>query len=107
MLARAPDDAEFVNFLTALLLDADKPQDAVTILEDLRAQGKLSKENLYNNLYAAYRDLTRPIDAAAVMNEGLSKGVVKPSKDRYLQVGEAYYDSEMLTEALAGFRARG
>lgn len=104
VLAQAPDDAEFVNFLTALLLDADKPQDAVTILEGLRAQGKLGKENLYVNLYAAYRDLDRAKDAAAVMNEGLSSGVVKASKDRYLQVGEAYYDSEMLTEALAGFR---
>ena len=104
VLAQAPDDAEFVNFLTALLLDADKPQDAVTILEGLRAEGKLSKENLYINLYAAYRDLDRAKDAAAVMNEGLSSGVVRESKDRYLQVGEAYYDSEMLPEALAGFR---
>ncbi|MCB1610361.1 MAG: tetratricopeptide repeat protein, partial [Xanthomonadales bacterium] len=104
VLAQAPDDPEFVNFLTALLLDADKPQDAVTILEDLRAQGKLGKENLYVNLYAAYRDLERPKDAAATMSAGLSSGVVKETKDRYLQVGEAYYDAESLPEALAGFR---
>jgi predicted Zn-dependent protease len=104
VLAEAPDDAEFVNFLTALLLDADKPGDAMQLLEGLRAEGKLSKENLYVNLYAAYRDLERPKDAAAVMKEGLDKGIVKPSRDRYLQVGEAFYDSEDLVNALESFQ---
>jgi tetratricopeptide (TPR) repeat protein len=104
VLAEAPDDAEFVNFLTALLLDADKPGDAMQLLEGLRAEGKLSKENLYVNLYAAYRDLERPKDAAAVMKEGLDKGIVKPSRDRYLQVGEAFYDSEDLVSALESFQ---
>lgn len=104
VLAQNPEDAEFVNFLTALLLDAGKPQDAVTILEGLRAEGKLSKENLYINLYASYRDLDRAKDAALAMSEGLANGVVKESKDRFLQVGEAYYDSEAMTEALANFQ---
>lgn len=104
VLAAAPDDAEFVNFLTALLLDAEKPQDAVTILEGLRVQGKLGKENLYVNLYAAYRELERPKDAAAAMLEGLEKGIVAKTKVRYLQVGEAFYDAEELVSALSGFQ---
>lgn len=104
VLAQAPDDLEFVNFLTALLLDAEKPQDAITILEGLRSQGKLTKENVYVNLYAAYRDVEKPLDAAAVLGEGIDKGVVAKSRDRYLQVGEAYYDGEDLTNALVNFR---
>ncbi len=104
VLAAAPDDAEFVNFLTALLLDADKPQDALTILEGLRQQGKLAKENLYINLYVAYRDLERAKEGAAAMLEGIDKGIVGKTKDRYLQIGEAYYDSEDLPAALDAFR---
>lgn len=104
VLASSPEDAEFVNFLSALLLDAGKAQDAVTMLEALRSQGKLVKENLYINLYAGYRDLDRPKDAAAVMSDGITKGIVKESKDRYLQIGEAYYDSEELPVALENFR---
>lgn len=104
VLAAAPDDAEFVNFLTALLLDADKPQDALTILEGLRQQGKLTKENLYINLYVAYRDLERAKEGAAAMLEGIEKGIVGKTKDRYLQIGEAYYDSEDLPAALDAFR---
>jgi tetratricopeptide (TPR) repeat protein len=104
VLATAPEDAEFVNFLSALLLDAGKPADAVAMLEALRSQGKLLKENLYINLYAAYREMERPKDAAAVMSEGIGKGVVKESKERYLQIGEAYYDSEELPVALENFR---
>lgn len=104
VLAQTPDDPEFVNFLAALLLDADKTQESVTLLEGLRSQGKLVKENLYISLYAAYRDLEKPMDAALVMREGIDKGIVAPSKDRYLQIGEAYYDSEDLPNALENFR---
>lgn len=104
VLASNPEDAEFVNFLSALLLDAGKAGDAVAMLEALRSQNKLVKENLYINLYAGYRDLDRPKDAAAVMSDGISKGIVKESKERYLQIGEAYYDSEELPVALENFR---
>jgi len=104
VLAGAPDDAEFVNFLTALLLDAGKAQDAITLLEGLRSQGRLGKENLYINLYAAYRELERPKDAGAAMLEGLDKGIVVKTKVRYLQVGEAFYDAEELESALSAFR---
>lgn len=104
VLAKTPDDAEFVNFLTALLLDAEQPQEAVTILENLRTQGKLDKENLYVNLYAGYRDLDKPVDGAKLLSEGIEKGIVKPSRDRYLQIGEAYYDAEDLPNALTYFR---
>ncbi len=104
VLAKAPDDVEFVNFLSALLLDADKPQDAVTLLEGLRSQGKIAQENLYVNLYVAYRDVERPKDAAGAMREGVEKGVVKKTKDRMMQIGEAYYDGEDLTNALVFFR---
>lgn len=104
VLAKAPDDMEFVNFLSALLLDAEKPQDAVTLLEGLRSQGKITQENLYVNLYVAYRDVERPIDAAGAMREGVEKGVVKKTKDRMMQIGEAYYDGEDLTNALVFFR---
>lgn len=104
VLAKAPDDMEFVNFLSALLLDAGKPQDAVTLLEGLRSQGKIAQENLYVNLYVAYRDVERPKDAAGAMREGVEKGVVKKTKDRMMQIGEAYYDGEDLTNALVFFR---
>lgn len=104
VLAAAPDDAEFVNFLTALLLENDKPKDAFDILEGMRAQGKLNKENLYINLYVAYRDLDRAKDGAMVLKEGIDKGIVGKTRDRFLQIGEAYYDAEDLGNALDAFR---
>ncbi len=104
VLAANPEDAEFSNFLSALLLDAGKAQDAVNMLEAMRTAGKLDKENLYINLYAGYRELERPKDAAALLSEGITKGIVKETKDRFLQIGEAYYDSEELVTALDAFR---
>lgn len=105
VLAASPDDAEFVGFLSALLIDAGKPLDAVAELEKLRAAGKFEKESLYVNLAAAYRESDRPLEAAQVLQEGLDKGVVKPTRDRYQVVGEAYYDAEDLTKAVAAFRS--
>jgi predicted Zn-dependent protease len=104
VLAASPDDLEFVNFLTVLLLDAGQPQEAVTLLENLRSQSKFTQENLYLNLYVAYRDLEKPKDAAMAMREGIEKGVIKTSKDRMLQIGEAYYDAEDLPNAIDFFR---
>lgn len=104
VLAANPDDLDFVNFLTALLVDADQHAEAITMLEGLRSQGKMDKENLYNNLYVAYRETERSKAAAEVLLEGLNKGVVSPKKERYLQVGEAFYDAEDLPNALANFR---
>ena len=104
VLAENPDDAEFSNFLSALLLDAGKATEAVSMLEAMRAAGKLDKENLYINLYAGYRELDRPKEAAALMSEGITKGIVKETRDRFLQIGEAYYDSEELVTALDAFR---
>ncbi len=104
VLAAAPDDVEFVNFLTAVLLDSEKPQEALQLLEGLRQQGKLSTESLYVNLYVAYRDLERAKEGAAAMLEGLNSGVVAKTKDRYLQIGEAFYDAEDLPAALDAFR---
>ena len=104
VLAENPDDAEFSNFLSALLLDAGKAKEAVAMLEAMRAAGKLDKENLYINLYAGYRELDRPKEAAALLSEGITKGIVKETRDRFLQIGEAYYDSEELVTALDAFR---
>lgn len=104
VLAEAPDDAEFVNFLTVLLLGADKAQDAVTMLEGMRAKGQLTQENLYLNLYTGYRDLEKPKEAAEAMAEGIDKGIIPKSRDRFLQIGEAYYDAEVLSQALENFR---
>ncbi|GMU44681.1 MAG: tetratricopeptide repeat protein [Xanthomonadales bacterium] len=103
VLVTAPDDVEFVNFLTALLLDNDKPKEAFDILEGMRAQGKLDKENLYVNLFVAYRDLDRAKEGAVVLREGMDKGIVAKTKDRFLQIGEAYYDAEDLAHAHEAF----
>ena len=104
VLVSAPDDMEFVNFQSALLLEADKPQDALNLLEPLRAAGKLTKENLWINLHVAYADLERPKDAAAVLREGIDKGVIIKTGKLLLKIGETYYDSDDLVTALDYFK---
>lgn len=105
VVAKTPDDAEFVGFLSALLIDAGKPQDAAAELEKLRSAGKFDKESLFVNLAAAYRESDRPLDAAVVLQEGLDKGVVKATRERYQVVGEAYYDAQDPTKAIAAFKS--
>lgn len=103
-VAKNPGDPEFANFLTGTLLEAERPQEAVDFLNGLRAQGQLTTEAQYNNLYIAYRDLDKPKDAAMAMQEGIEKGVVKSTRERLLMVGEAYYDAEDLPNALTQFQ---
>lgn len=104
VMAQTPDDPEFANFLSALQIDAERPQEAVDFLEDMRARGQLARENLWVNLYRAYRDLEKPALAAAAIREGIEKGIVADSRERLMLVGEGYYDSEDLPNALDYFR---
>jgi tetratricopeptide (TPR) repeat protein len=104
VLAAQPDDLEFVNFQSALLLDAEKPQEALNLLEPMRAAGKLTKENLYINLHVAYADLDRPKDAAAVLREGIDKGIVVKTSKLLMKIGETFYDADDQVTALDYFK---
>ena len=90
-----PNDKRLLMNLASIYMQADQTDKAAALLEKLRAGGLLTEDKDYRNLYALYLNVEgREKEAAAVINDGLQKGVLKPDFQAYQALAQAYYFSE-------------
>lgn len=103
--AKSPTDKRAQLNLVAVYLQADKYDKAVTVLEKLRAAGQLTEDRDYRQLYAAYLNIEgKEKQAAAVIQEGLDKGILKPDHQSYLALAQSYYFSEQSAPAIDAYK---
>ena len=103
--AKSPTDKRAQMNLVAVYLQADKYDKAVTVLEKLRAAGQLTEDRDYRQLYAAYLNIEgKEKQAAAVIQEGLDKGILKPDHQSYLALAQSYYFSEQSAPAIDAYK---
>lgn len=105
-LARAnPDDKATLMNLSAIYLEADMFDKAAAVLADAKARGMLTEERDYQQLYRIYLNTEgKEAEAIAVIKEGLEKGILKPGHEVYNLMGQAYYFSDKIPEAIAAYR---
>ncbi|MBQ4855181.1 tetratricopeptide repeat protein [Rhodanobacter sp. B2A1Ga4] len=92
-----PGDPNALNNAVAVLMQAHKYPEAIQMMEKARADGKLSKDTQYVNLAKLYlitgQDSSDPAPNATkaqqVLEEGMSKGVVKPDAETYVLLGQS------------------
>lgn len=92
-----PDDPNALNNAVAVLTQAQKYPQAIQMLESARAAGKLTKDTQYVNLAKLYlisgQDSSDPAPnatkAGQVLEDGISKGVVKGDADTYVLLGQS------------------
>ncbi|WEN15513.1 tetratricopeptide repeat protein [Rhodanobacter sp. AS-Z3] len=92
-----PDDPSALNNAVAVLMQAHKYPEAIAMMEKARAAGHLTKDTHYINLAKLYlitgQESADPgpnaQKATAVLEEGISKGVLQPSADTYVLLGQA------------------
>jgi tetratricopeptide (TPR) repeat protein len=103
--AKNPGDKATLMNLSAIYAQADQYDKAIEVLERARKQGLLDEERDYRQLYALYLNADgREADGIAVINEGLTKGVLKPSAEVYIALGQAYYFSDKIKESIDAYR---
>lgn len=103
--AKSPADKRAQMNLAAAYLQAENYDKAAEVLERLRASGQLSDEREYRQLYSTYLNADgKEREAASVIAEGLQKGVLQPSHDTYLALGQAYYFSDQVEPAIEAYR---
>jgi hypothetical protein len=96
-LAANPSDPNALNNAVAVLMQAQKYPQAIQMMEKARTNGQLVKDTHYINLAKLYlitgqeSDDPAPnaIKAGQVLEDGMSKGVVKPSAETYVLLGQA------------------
>lgn len=92
-----PSDPNALNNAVAVLMQAHKYPEAIQMMEKARAEGKLSKDTQYVNLAKLYlvtgQESADPAPNATkaqqVLEEGMSKGVVKPDAETYVLLGQS------------------
>ena len=103
--AKSPNDKRAQMNLAAVYLQADKYDKAAGVLEKLRAAGQLTEDRDYRQLFATYLNMDgREKDAAAVIKEGLDKGILKPDHQAYLALAQSYYFSEQPGPAIDAYK---
>ncbi|AIF46359.1 tetratricopeptide repeat protein [Dyella japonica] len=111
-LASNPNDPNALNNAVAVLMQAQKYPEAISLMEKARANGQLKTEKDYVNLAKLYLvsgqnsgDQKEPATkAAAVLQEGFSKGIVTQTADNYELLGAANYMSDNTSGALAAYQ---
>jgi hypothetical protein len=94
--ASPTDSTAFHNSLT-LLIQSQKYAEALQLMEQGKANGMITTENDYVTMAKLYtnsaQDASDPaVDsgkAVQVLQDGMSKGVVKPTADNYVLLGDA------------------
>jgi tetratricopeptide (TPR) repeat protein len=102
--AAAPNDKKAQLNLAAIYAQAEQPAKAVAIFERLRNAKQLTDTKDYEAGISVLNQLDgREADLVAFINDGLAKGVLKPSSNVYGVLGQAYYGMDNLAEAIAAW----
>lgn len=95
-LAKHPDDMKVLMNAVAAYQQADQFDKANALLADAQKRGLLTEANQYRALYVGYINDDKNKEALAVIDDGVAKGVIKPSpelaKDYMVLAQKAYYN---------------
>lgn len=97
-LAKDPNNAKLLMNVVQIYTNAHEYDKALPLLERARANGQITDEVNYVNMAKFYYNMaaqgqdtkTNALKAAAVVEEGMGKGIIQPSKDNYQLLGDAY-----------------
>lgn len=104
-----PTDPNALNNAVAVLMQAQKYPEAIQLLEKARANGTLNKESHFVNLAKLYLLAGQASDddpapnarkATQVLEDGMSKGLVKPSADTYVLLGQSAEMASNISKAV-------
>lgn len=105
LASKNPSDKKAQMNLASVYLQADKNEQAVGVLEKLRASGQLTDEREYKQLYSMYANMEgKEKDVIAVINEGMQKGALKSDYQTNLALAQAYYYSEQVPQAIEAWK---
>ena len=110
-VADAPNDATAFNNAVAILTQAQQYPQAIQLMETARANGTLKTEAHYVNLAKLYlitgqsSDDPKPnaMKSAAVLEDGMTKGIVSKNTENYTLLGEAAQLADNNAEAVDNY----
>ena len=102
-LAKNPNDAKLTTQLATIYIRAKQDQKAVDLLASAKQKGLLTSENDYKLMAQLYDQLEKPKEGAAVLQEGFTKNIIKPSYEMYKLLGDSYALAQDDTHAIEAY----
>ena len=100
-LAAKPNDKRIMMNLAGLYQAAGQDAKAAAMFDKMRAAGLLTESKDYEGGFHLLANIEgREKDALALIDEGLKKGVLKPSYDMYVVQGSYYFNHDDMPKAL-------
>ncbi|MDH5822611.1 tetratricopeptide repeat protein [Luteimonas sp. RD2P54] len=105
MAAKTPGDKRAQINLASMYMQAEQMDKAIEVLEKLRAEGQLTEDREYRNLFALHLNTEGGEQKAIeVINDGLQKGVLEENHQTYVALAQAHYFSEQTEPAIEAYR---
>ena len=110
-LTAHPDDPDALNNAVAVLMQAEKYPEAIQLMEKARANGTLTNEKSFVNLGKLYLIASQSgadgksnaLKAEQVFEDGMAKGIIKPTAENYVLLGQAAESAENISKASAAY----
>lgn len=105
--ARNPADTQALMNAVATYQQANQPAKATALLAAAKDKSALTDANQYRSLYVGYLNDGKPAQALAVIDEGVGKGVIKPSPDlaqAYAVIAQDAYSKGDAATAIAMYQ---
>lgn len=114
-LAKDPNNTKLLMNVVQIYMNAQEYDKALPLLERARANGQITDETTYLNMAKLYYNAavsgqdshTNALKAAQVVEDGMAKGVIQPSKDTYKLMGDAYLLAGETAKANAAYEKGG
>lgn len=102
--AETGDKQAMLN-MAAVYQQSGQTDKVIEVLEQLRAAGQFTEDHDYRLLYSAYLNQEgMEKQAAEVINEGLTKGILEPDYQALIALGQSYYFSDQIEPAIEAYR---
>ena len=102
-LAKEPNNKKLIHDALVVYVQAGENDKATALIEREHAQGLLTDETDYKLGAQLYDQADKPAKGAALLKEGIDKGVVKPSYEMYKLLGDSYALAQDDSNAIAAY----
>ena len=93
-MQKDPSNKKLLNQLATIYIQANKPQQALDLMAKAKSQGLITSSDDYMQLAKLQAAADKYKDASATLEEGLTKGALKPTFDVYKLQGDVCTQGE-------------
>lgn len=105
LVQKYPGDVRYLTNLAAIYAEAERYPQAAEVLEEARAKGLLNDERGYRQLYSLYANIDgQEAKVVETINDGLAKNILTPSAELYNVLGQTYYFSDKIEQAIDAYK---